>query len=120
MLDKKLTYVIDVDNTVCTQSHNDKPNYEDAKPFLNRIKKINELYDAGHTIIMYTARGMGRGDGDQAEAYNSLFRFTDDQLKNWGLKYHRLQLGKPIAQFYIDDRGVNANDFFGEVVEIGK
>ncbi len=110
---KKLTYVIDIDGTVCQQT--DNIDYIDAVPFTDRIEKINKLYDEGNTIIMYTARGMGRGNGDAAAAYNELFRLTDDQLKSWGLRYHRLQLGKPIGHVYVDDRAVNANDFFGDV-----
>jgi hypothetical protein len=112
MSDKKLTYVIDVDNTICSQTHNDKPDYMLATPFTDRIKRINALYEAGNTIIMYTARGMGRSNGDVAIAYDEMYRFTDDQLKSWGLRYHRLQLGKPLAHVYVDDRAVHANDFF--------
>ena len=33
---------------------------KNAKPFNDRIEKINKLYDKGHIITFHTARGMGR------------------------------------------------------------
>ena len=52
-----MTYVFDIDGTVCT---NASPYYEKAVPFADRIEKINSLYDSGHMVVCYTARGMGR------------------------------------------------------------
>ena len=37
---------------------------------------------------------------------------TEEQLRNWGVKYHKLYFGKPRVDFYIDDRGINDMDFF--------
>ena len=37
---------------------------------------------------------------------------TKEQLKRWGACYHYLFLGKPMGDFYIDDKGVNADEFF--------
>ena len=37
---------------------------------------------------------------------------TEQQLKDWGCKYHTLILGKPNADYYIDDKGVNSDEFF--------
>ena len=54
-MDKIKTYVVDIDNTICTQTYGD---YSKAKPYQDRINKINDLYDAGHKIIYFTARGM--------------------------------------------------------------
>ena len=67
-MDKIKTYVVDIDNTICTQTYGD---YSKAKPYQDRINKINDLYDAGHKIIYFTARGMGRTNDDQV--YPMLF-----------------------------------------------
>ena len=61
---------------------------------------------------MLTARGMGRTDNNQENAINELYSFTKKQLDSWGIKYHRLFLGKPKADMYIDDKGVKDEDFF--------
>ena len=76
---------------------------------------INKLYDEGHDITYFTARGMGRfGDDPDASMKASalLFDLTEQQLKGWGCKYHTLILGKPHADFFIDDKGVNSDEFF--------
>jgi len=33
-------------------------------------------------------------------------------LRKWGLEYHKLIMGKPAGDVYIDDKGVRADDFF--------
>ena len=45
-----MTYVFDIDGTVCT---NASPYYEKAVPFADRIEKINSLYDSGHMVVCY-------------------------------------------------------------------
>jgi len=104
-----MTYVFDIDGTICINSKSD---YENSTPIQARIDKVNELYDAGHTIIFQTARGMGRSKNSPAFAYAKFFELTQDQLKNWGVKYHSLFLGKPAGDIYVDDKGINDEDFF--------
>ena len=87
-------------------------NYTFAKPYTDRIQKINELHDAGHTIVLFTARGMNRNRGNHTKAYEQFYNFTLDQINRWGVKFHELILGKPSGDFYIDDKGMDANDFF--------
>ena len=104
-----MTYVFDIDGTIC---YTENSNYETSVPFLNRIKKINELYDDGHAIILLTARGMGRSD-NCIEYANATFReLTESQLEEWGVKYHDLFLGKPAGDIYIDDKGIKDDAFF--------
>lgn len=103
------TYVFDIDGTVCTITDG---NYEEAKPFPERISQINELYNDGNTIIFYTARGMGRSM-NQATVANDLWRdLTLRQLSDWCVSYHALFLGKPSGDIYVDDKGVRDTDFF--------
>lgn len=87
-----MKYVIDIDGTICSQ----EKDYAEAKPFLDRIKKINKLYDEGHTIIYFTARGTETGINWQ--------EVTEKQFMMWGVKYHNLIFGKPAADCYLDDR----------------
>jgi len=105
-----MVYVFDIDGTIC---YNTGEKYDMAKPYVNRIKRVNELYDQGHTIIFQTARGMGRSGNSTAYAYTAFEEKTKKQLREWGVKYHRLFLGKPAGDIYIDDKGVKDEDFFG-------
>lgn len=104
-----MTYVFDIDGTVCLT---DKNNYDDSKPIQERILLINKLYEQGNYIKFFTARGMSSKNGDIKQVYESYYDMTDKQLKSWGIKYHELILGKPSADFYIDDKGINDVDFF--------
>ena len=104
-----MKYVIDIDGTIC---ENVDGRYEFASPIQDRISKINKLYEDGHHIIYLTARGMGRSKDDSDLAIKLFYELTENQLKSWGCKYHKLLLGKPSADFYIDDKGINANEFF--------
>jgi hypothetical protein len=104
-------YVVDIDGTICTKTDGDM-DYRAATPFLERIHKVNELYDQGHTIIYFTARGMGRSKNNPSVAYEECYTITKHQLEVWGAKHHRLVMGKPYADVYLDDKGVNDKDFF--------
>lgn len=88
----KIIYV-DIDGTICTIA---RP-YSDAKPISEHINKINKLFDEGHTIIYYTARGAASGID-----YTEL---TEKQLKDWGCKYNQLRMNhKPDYDLYICDK----------------
>lgn len=92
-------YCIDVDGTVCTE----RVEYEKALPIEKTVRKINELYDKGNTIILYTARGAYSG-----KDWSGL---TEQQLKAWGVKYHQFLQGKPFAHEYIDNKAVHILDW---------
>lgn len=98
-----MTYVVDIDGTICSITYG---KYKRAKPYKKRIKKINKKYDEGHTIIYFTARGTATG----LPWYN----ITRKQLKTWGCKFHKLILGKPEGDFFIDDKSMPIGVFFDE------
>jgi histidinol phosphatase-like enzyme len=105
-----MTYVFDIDGTICTQAFDG--DYENAEPIQHRIDKVNKLYDEGNTIIFLTARGMGRSDNSQLFAIEFFTKRTREQLEKWGVKFHKLFLGKPAGDVYIDDKGMKDYDFF--------
>jgi len=103
--------VFDLDGTLCTSTDG---NYSDAKPLGARISRVNQLYDDGNHITIFTARGMGRTGGDVSKAKIMFENLTREQLNNWGVRFHDLILGKPSADIYIDDKGESDVDFFKE------
>ena len=96
-----MVYMFDIDGTIC---NNTDGKYEDAIPMLKRIAVINQLYNEGHTIKLYTARGATTGI-DWTE-------LTVSQMKEWGVKHHTLMLGKPHYDIFIDDKAVSDKRFF--------
>jgi len=107
-----MKYVVDIDGTICTPGPTDDTRYVGATPIQDRIDKINKLYDDGHYIVYLTARGMGRHKNSRNLAYKEFHDFTFEQLEFWGCKFHELHLGKPSGDYYVDDKGINSDDFF--------
>lgn len=105
-----MKYVIDIDGTICTSVLTG--NYEESIPISSHIDKINKLYDEGHQITYFTARGMGRYGGNIFLAEENFYEFTSNQLNEWRCKYHKLILGKPSGDYYIDDKAINSHEFF--------
>jgi ribonucleotide monophosphatase NagD (HAD superfamily) len=105
------TFVFDIDGTIC---NNTQGNYHLAKPFWERIELVNHLFQDGHTVILYTARGMGSSSNRIEEASEKWKKFTEDQLFEWGLKYHQIFFGKPAGDFYIDDKAIHESEFFAK------
>jgi hypothetical protein len=92
---------IDIDDTICHSP--DKPDYSTSIPIEENIKKANTLYDQGHTIIYWTARGTQTGL-DWSDVTKKQFEF-------WGVKYHEIKFGKPYYDMFIDDKNINTKDW---------
>ena len=105
-----MRYVVDIDGTIC--EHRSNPNFGKGKVFHNRIAKMNALFDHGHEVIYYTARGMGEFDQDVAKANEKWYNYTHIQLMSWGCRFTQLIVGKYSGDVYIDDKGIHSNDFF--------
>jgi hypothetical protein len=99
-----MTYCFDIDGTLCTNTHG---KYEEARPLPKVIDRLNALFDAGHQILLFTARGSTTKIDWRA--------LTEKQLSEWGVKYHTLLLGKPQADVYIDDRGMSVEAWLSSV-----
>lgn len=113
-----MRYCVDIDGTICTPTVG--RDYHKAEPWQDRIKVLNKLYDEGHYIIYFTARAMGRFSGHShsiaaKKATEVLFELTKQQLEEWGVKYNELIMGKPHADLFIDDKGIECNDFFNTI-----
>ena len=104
-----MRYVFDLDGTLCTLTNGE---YDTAKPIVDRIAAVNELYDAGHNITIYTARGMNRHNNYVKMAQAEFGNLTRTQLALWEVKYHELFLGKPSGDVYVDDKGMRDDKFF--------
>ena len=90
-----MTFCFDIDGVLAETAGSD---YKNSKPIQVNINLVNLLFKHGHTIVLYTARG-GNSGIDWRE-------WTVDQMMMFGVKYHKLVMGKPAADFYIDDKMV--------------
>jgi len=86
---------VDIDETICFYSG--ERLYPKAEPDYENIQKINHLYEQGHQITYWTARGSVTG----VDWYD----LTETQLKKWGCKWHSLSVGnKPAYDLLICDK----------------
>lgn len=96
---------VDIDGTICTTNNS---MYTTSEPKLDCIEKINKLYDQGHTIVYWTARGSNSG------LTHKLFKLTYESLMQWGARFHELRMGKPSFDVYICDKSINAKNGWSE------
>lgn len=90
---------VDIDNTITITNGND---YINSEPLQDKIKIINDLYDNGHHITYWTARG--------SASNVNYYELTKKQLDDWGVKYHNFMVGKPSYDIFIDDKTINNID----------
>ena len=87
--------LVDIDETICF--YKGDRHYPNAIPIKKNIEKINKLYDEGHYIKYWTARG--------SVTKIDWFKITKKQLNIWGCKYHDLSVGeKPFYDLLICDK----------------
>lgn len=96
-----MIYCFDLDGTLCI-TENKK--YLESIPIKKAIEEVNKLYEQGHEIKIFTARGT-----------TSKIDWTDstkNQLNSWGVRYHTLITNtKPSFDVLIDDKAINANEW---------
>lgn len=93
---------VDLDWTLCEEWWwRDSEWCLNAKPYPDRINKINDLVKNWVHIIIWTARNM------------DLLKETTAWLLLNNVNYHGISMQrKPWADVYIDDRCINSEDFF--------
>lgn len=102
-----MRYCFDIDDTIT--KWNDNRDYENFEPDLEMVRIINSLYDQGHYILLFTARGMTSVGPDKIES--EIVPPLVKNLKKIGLKYNKLLTHKPVYDIIIDDKAMNPVDF---------
>jgi hypothetical protein len=98
--------IIDLDGTICTEEKTFSRAL--AKPIDGAVDAVNNLYQEGHIIIIYSARTWME------------YEMTTAWLKSHGINYHQLILGKPIGDVWIDDRALRFDNWDNIVGKILK
>ena len=106
---EKKRICFDLDNTLVTYPtiQND---YTSVKPIINNINYLKYLKKLGNTIIIYTARRMKTHNGNIGKINADIGKITFDTLDKFDIPYDEIYFGKPYADFYIDDLGINCFD----------
>jgi len=107
-------FAFDLDGTLCDRAENVEhlgpKKYLHCTPIQSMIDILNNLYEKGNIIYIYTARGMGQFKGDVNKVHVELYEITLQSLKEWGIKHHGLVMGKLHYDMLIDDKTINVED----------
>lgn len=95
-------FVFDIDGVIA--KINPSLNYADTEPIKETVRIVNDIYDRGNKVILFTARGFKTGI-DWREV-------TEKEMKDWGVKYTELRMGKPSADYYIDDKFLDLSELY--------
>jgi uncharacterized HAD superfamily protein len=92
-----MTLFVDLDGVICTE----EPTFERALAELmpGAREALLELREAGHTLVIYTARSW------------SEFKMTKRWLDEHKIPFDALQMGKPVADCFIDDRAIHFTEW---------
>ena len=89
--------IIDLDGTICEEKNFFEKS--SAKVNINAKKIIDKLKLEGNTIIIYSARPWNQ------------YEMTKKWLFKNKIKFDQLLLGKPIGDYWIDDRAIKYTDW---------
>lgn len=90
------TYVFDLDGVICSEEKTFERSF--SKPNSDIISKINALSASGNTIIIFTSRSWAE------------YRVTKKWLEDNNVSYDELIMGKPIYDYWIDDRSLRPEE----------
>jgi capsule biosynthesis phosphatase len=110
--------VFDLDGVIC-ELKKPSESYSEVIPKKKVIQKMRNLKEDGHILIIHTARHMRTCNGDVAKVIEKIGKITEEWLQKWNVPYDELVFGKPYADIYIDDLGVefSTNEKLGEKLE---
>lgn len=100
--------VFDLDDTICKH---EKRDFKNAQPVERTIKKIKEAKKLGAEIIIYTARGQNSCAGNLKKIKEKYEEPITKWLKQNNVPFDELRFGKPLADLYVDDKGISLESF---------
>jgi len=84
--------IIDLDGTICSEEKTYSRSMATPKP--GAKETLQNLKKKGHTIIIYSARSWNE------------YEMTIQWLEDHQIHYDQVILGKPIGDYWIDDRAI--------------
>lgn len=102
------TIITDLDDTLSFTQNRD---WENAKPNIDLINKLNFFFKIGYKIIIVTARGQISCNGNSIEADKKYRTQIETWLQKNNVLYHELSFQKKLAVYYIDDKSIRPDEF---------
>lgn len=110
---------VDLDGVICPVK-SVRESYQDLSPMPGAVERLRALRQAGHYVIILTARSMGTSNSNLGKVVRNIGKLTLDWLERYGVEYDEIYFGKPNAEVYLDDRAIRFSqwsDVTDEVLE---
>lgn len=102
--------VFDLDDTICRTQNRDYVNSSEISAVVSKMREMRKtLPDV--EIIVHTSRGMASCNGDVSAAEAKNRPTVEEWLAKHGVKVDEIIFGKPLADLYVDDKAMTAEDF---------
>ncbi len=102
--------IIDLDGTICHLKQEGET-YDMLLPHSGALERLKELKNAGHYIIIQTARNMATCDSNLGKVMKNVGAITLNWLEKHQVPYDEIYFGKPNGHLYIDDRALRFSDW---------
>jgi capsule biosynthesis phosphatase len=101
---------IDLDGVIC-RLKKEGETYDVLLPVDGAPEKLRSLKEAGHYIIINTARHMKTCQGNLGMVTARISLITLNWLEKYNIPYDEIYFGKPHADVYIDDNAYRFNNW---------
>ena len=107
---KLYKFCFDLDGTIC-YTRKQGESYLDVKPIPGAVNTLQRLKKEGHYIIIMTARNMATHNNNLGKIIANQAPIVFEWLKKHEIPYDEIHFGKPLADFYIDDKAIRLEDW---------
>lgn len=110
MFMKTYKFCFDLDGTIC-EIKKEGQHYLDVNPLPGAVETLQRLKSEGHYIIIMTARNMLTYGNNVGKIIANQSLIVIEWLNKHCIPYDELHFGKPLADFYIDDKAVRLTNW---------
>lgn len=108
---KNKRVVFDIDGVLCKKDEN--RDYADRVPHSGMVKRLQQYYDEGYYIILYTARNMNTHQGRIGKINADTAKTLLQWLEEHNIPHDEIYYGKPWCGhdgFYVDDKAIRPSE----------
>jgi capsule biosynthesis phosphatase len=111
-------FCFDLDGTIC-HIKKESEHYSDVEPLPGAVETLQKLKSEGHYIIIMTARNMRTHNNNVGKIVANQSTVVIEWLKKHQIPFDEIHFGKPLADFYVDDKAIRLTSWGNFNKQIG-